>query len=199
MAFLFILVKTLWYKPVSRGFETRSGQWFLSIYLILTTVLGTVIYWQMSIRTWNKKGFCEIERGRCTRLTTWARSMSRFSTPRGIFNISQPYRPPRIVAGYVRFDFFTAVTMKNGVFWDVRACASCKNRRFAWTYKSHTKLHPRRRHSCCRSVYFVFFFTSQTTMLSCFFLRTPWHIMELRRQRPISGEFNDHAEKRSPQ
>jgi hypothetical protein len=30
----------------------------------------------------------------------------------------------------VRFDVFTKVTMKNGVFWDVTPCGSCKNRRF---------------------------------------------------------------------
>jgi hypothetical protein len=30
----------------------------------------------------------------------------------------------------VRFDVFKAVTMKNGVFWDVTPCGSCKNRRF---------------------------------------------------------------------
>jgi hypothetical protein len=29
----------------------------------------------------------------------------------------------------VRFEVFTAVTMKNGVFWDVTLCGSCKNRR----------------------------------------------------------------------
>jgi cytidine deaminase len=29
---------------------------------------------------------------------------------------------------YVRFEVFTAVTMKNGVFWDVTPCGSCKNR-----------------------------------------------------------------------
>jgi hypothetical protein len=27
----------------------------------------------------------------------------------------------------VRFEVFTAVTMKNGVFWDVTPFASCKN------------------------------------------------------------------------
>jgi hypothetical protein len=26
----------------------------------------------------------------------------------------------------VRFEVFTAVTMKNGVFWDVMSCGSCK-------------------------------------------------------------------------
>jgi hypothetical protein len=28
----------------------------------------------------------------------------------------------------VRFEVFTAVTRKNGVFWDVTPCGSCKNR-----------------------------------------------------------------------
>jgi hypothetical protein len=27
-----------------------------------------------------------------------------------------------------------AMTMKNGVFWDVMPCGSCKNRRFGGTY-----------------------------------------------------------------
>jgi hypothetical protein len=35
--------------------------------------------------------------------------------------------------GDVRFEIFTAVTMKNGVFWDVTPCGSCKNRRFGGT------------------------------------------------------------------
>jgi hypothetical protein len=30
---------------------------------------------------------------------------------------------------YVRFEVFMALTMKNGVFWDVTPCGSCKNRR----------------------------------------------------------------------
>jgi hypothetical protein len=29
----------------------------------------------------------------------------------------------------VRFEVFTAATMRNGVFWDVTPCGSCKNRR----------------------------------------------------------------------
>jgi hypothetical protein len=29
---------------------------------------------------------------------------------------------------HVRFEVFTAVTMKNGVFWDVMPCGSCRNR-----------------------------------------------------------------------
>jgi hypothetical protein len=31
----------------------------------------------------------------------------------------------------VRFEVFTAVTMKDAIFWDVTLCGSCKNRRFA--------------------------------------------------------------------
>jgi hypothetical protein len=34
---------------------------------------------------------------------------------------------------FVKFEDFTAVTMKNGVFWDVTLCGSCKNRRFGGT------------------------------------------------------------------
>jgi hypothetical protein len=33
----------------------------------------------------------------------------------------------------VRFEVFTAVTMKNGFFWDVTQCGSCKNRSFGGT------------------------------------------------------------------
>jgi hypothetical protein len=33
----------------------------------------------------------------------------------------------------VRFEVFTAVTMKNGVFGDVTQCGSCKNRSFGGT------------------------------------------------------------------
>jgi hypothetical protein len=36
-------------------------------------------------------------------------------------------------AKYVKFEVFTAVTMKNGVFWDVTPCGYCKNRRFGGT------------------------------------------------------------------
>jgi hypothetical protein len=30
-----------------------------------------------------------------------------------------------------------AVTMKNGVFWEVTSCGSCKDRRFGGTYRLH--------------------------------------------------------------
>jgi hypothetical protein len=38
-----------------------------------------------------------------------------------------------MLSHYVRFEVFTAVTMKNDVFWDVTPCGSCKNRRFGET------------------------------------------------------------------
>jgi hypothetical protein len=37
----------------------------------------------------------------------------------------------------VRFEVFTAVSMKNAVFWDVAPCRSCVNRRFGGTYRLH--------------------------------------------------------------
>jgi hypothetical protein len=33
----------------------------------------------------------------------------------------------------LRFEAFTAVTMKDAVFWDVTPCGSCKKRRFGGT------------------------------------------------------------------
>jgi hypothetical protein len=35
---------------------------------------------------------------------------------------------------HVRFEVFIAVTMKNGVFWDVTPCGSCKNRCLGGTW-----------------------------------------------------------------
>jgi hypothetical protein len=37
----------------------------------------------------------------------------------------------------VIFEVFTAVTMKNVVFWDVALCTWCVNRRFGGTYRLH--------------------------------------------------------------
>jgi hypothetical protein len=38
-----------------------------------------------------------------------------------------------VTANVVRFEGFTAVTVKNRVFWDVTPCGSCENRRFGGT------------------------------------------------------------------
>jgi hypothetical protein len=44
---------------------------------------------------------------------------------------------PKLNPIHVRFDVSTAVTIRNDVFWDVRPCGSCKNRRFGGTYSFH--------------------------------------------------------------
>jgi hypothetical protein len=41
----------------------------------------------------------------------------------------------KIIEHKVRFEVFTAVPMKNGVFWDVTPCGSCKNRCFGGTQR----------------------------------------------------------------
>jgi hypothetical protein len=38
---------------------------------------------------------------------------------------------------YARFEVFTAVTMKNAVFWDVTKCEFCRNRRIEGAYRLH--------------------------------------------------------------
>jgi hypothetical protein len=56
-----------------------------------------------------------------------------------------PYSEPSVLTGdtwrhvlendilHVKFEVFTAVTMKNGVFWNVTPCGSSKNRSFGGT------------------------------------------------------------------
>jgi hypothetical protein len=39
--------------------------------------------------------------------------------------------------GACKIEVFTAVTMKNAIFWDVMLCVSCKNRRFGGMYCHH--------------------------------------------------------------
>jgi hypothetical protein len=43
-----------------------------------------------------------------------------------------PTFPPTTIV-HVSCEVFIAVPMKNGVFWDVTPCGSCKNRRFGGT------------------------------------------------------------------
>jgi hypothetical protein len=49
------------------------------------------------------------------------------------YNINNDFKVIRTRIAFVRFEVFTAVAMKNGVFWDVMPCGSCKNRRFEGT------------------------------------------------------------------
>jgi hypothetical protein len=48
-----------------------------------------------------------------------------------------PFETCELQKDHVRFDVFTAVTMKNALFWDVKPCGSCRNRRFGGTYRLH--------------------------------------------------------------
>jgi hypothetical protein len=42
-----------------------------------------------------------------------------------------------LLVKFLRFEVFTAVTMKNAVFWDVAPSRSCVNRRYGGTYCFH--------------------------------------------------------------
>jgi hypothetical protein len=49
-----VVARTLCYKPEGRGFDTRSGEGFFSIYLILPVALGPGVYYpltEISIRS----------------------------------------------------------------------------------------------------------------------------------------------------
>jgi hypothetical protein len=48
-------------------------------------------------------------------------------------DVFQPHFEKQSYTKVVRLEVFTAVTMKNGVFWDVTPCGSCTNRRFGGT------------------------------------------------------------------
>jgi hypothetical protein len=54
-------------------------------------------------------------------------------TKRNVPPVDKTNKCPKIKFSAVRFEVFTAVTMKNGVFWDITPCDSCKNRRFEET------------------------------------------------------------------
>jgi hypothetical protein len=47
------------------------------------------------------------------------------------------YENIQTVQKYVRFEDFTAVTMKNVVSWDVAPCSTCVTQRFGGTYRLH--------------------------------------------------------------
>jgi hypothetical protein len=68
------------------------------------------------------------------------------SHPRGLKKpvpsaaLSTSTRQPRTnIHLFVRFEVFTALTMKNAVFWDVAPCRSCVSRSFGGTYSLHLK------------------------------------------------------------
>jgi hypothetical protein len=52
---------------------------------------------------------------------------------RGFSDLSKQITQPHVV----RFEVFTAVAMKNAIFWDVGQCGSCRNGRFGGKYHLH--------------------------------------------------------------
>jgi hypothetical protein len=74
--------------------------------------------------------------------TSVRNSATRYKAPEGIYNWHHRESFPQesvfrilIIENYIRFEVFTVLTMKNGVFWDVTQYGSCKNRRFGGTYR----------------------------------------------------------------
>jgi hypothetical protein len=52
-------------------------------------------------------------------------------------NFKHKFQIYKLLLKRVRFKVFTAVTMKNTVFWDVAPCRYRVNRRFGETYRLH--------------------------------------------------------------
>jgi hypothetical protein len=86
----------------------------------------------------------ELNKGRCVHWNTEHEIQVRISCRNRTLS---PHTNRFNVNGkiFVRFEVFTAVTMKNGVFWDVTSCGSCKNRRFGGTQRLHLQGHKNRR------------------------------------------------------
>jgi hypothetical protein len=96
-----LVVKALCYNPESRRLENRRGnQFFFSIYPILSVALEPGVYSVSKRNTETQKLWLwGAERGRCLGLTTLPPSVSRLPRQCEIFNISQPYRPPKPATG----------------------------------------------------------------------------------------------------
>jgi hypothetical protein len=65
--------------------------------------------------------------------TDWVKQQRSWLRHSAVSGKVTDFNPDEATAFYVRFEVFTAVTMKNGVSWDVMPCGSCKKRRFGGT------------------------------------------------------------------
>jgi hypothetical protein len=121
-----VVVEALFYKSEGRGFETGWGKWiffFFFIYPILPAAVGPEVCSDSNRHEYQKqKNHVSGE------YSTIPPSVSRLSRQCGIFNISQPYRPPQPAKGIaLLFAFFflfscswwriSSVAGRAGVLW----------------------------------------------------------------------------------
>jgi hypothetical protein len=136
LRYLIIYDFCTWYarRGISKAGAARSKNWWTPSFVVLGAP-----WWVGSWRTWA----CHVCFFTCNKVPCLARKqISQVSLPPAQYSHTAHsipgcavyhYTKIRKWIDYVRFEVFTAVTMKNGVFLDVTPCSSCKNRRFGGT------------------------------------------------------------------